>query len=304
MRILLTGCVVLLFSTLVWAQQTATYAQYMFNGLAINPAYAGSHDALSVSALGRFQNVGLSGAPNTQTFSAHTPLLNKRIGVGMLVINDQLSVVTQTGVHFSYSYRLPLNDKGASLALGLQAGMSLYNAQYSKLDVYNPNDPFFRQDIRNTRPNIGTGIYYSTPTSFVGLSMPSLLNNVFERGNGITTIYQSVPLILTAGHVMTLSRILKLKPGFLFKMVDGKPVEFDINANLLFDEVLWFGLSYKSSKQVVMLTQFKINEQLQFGYSYTISAGPIRTAELGSHEIMVNYRFWFNKNGLVSPRYF
>jgi hypothetical protein len=87
-------------------------------------------------------------------------------------------------------------------------------------------------------------------------------------------------------------------------VVDQKPVEFDINANLLYDEVLWLGLSYKSSKQVVMLTQFKINDQLQFGYSYTISAGPIRTAELGSHEVMVNYRFWYNKRGVVSPRYF
>src|SRR6188472_4097586 len=90
------------------AQQVATYAQYMFNGLAINPAYAGSHDALSATALARFQNVGLEGAPNTQTFSAHAPLINKRVGLGLLVIHDQLSVINQTGVHFSYSYKLPL----------------------------------------------------------------------------------------------------------------------------------------------------------------------------------------------------
>ncbi len=304
MRIFLTGFAVLLCSTLVSAQQTATYSQYMFNTLAINPAYAGSHDALSVSALGRFQNVGLPGAPNTQTFSAHTPLLNNRIGVGMLVVNDQLSVINQTGVHFSYSYRLPVNDKGATISFGLQGGMSMYNAQYSRLEVYNGNDPAFRQDIRDTRPNIGAGVYYSHPTSYVGLSMPTMVNNAFERGQDITTVYQNIPIILTGGHVFTLNRILKLKPNFLFKVVDNQPVEFDINANMLFDEVLWFGLSYKSSKQIVTLAQFKINDQLQFGYSYTVSAGPIRTAELGSHELMVNYRFWFNKKGVVSPRYF
>jgi type IX secretion system PorP/SprF family membrane protein len=304
MRIFLTGFAVLLCSTLVSAQQTATYSQYMFNTLAINPAYAGSHDALSVSALGRFQNVGLPGAPNTQTFSAHTPLLNNRIGVGMLVVNDQLSVINQTGVHFSYSYRLPVNDKGATISFGLQGGMSMYNAQYSRLEVYNGNDPAFRQDIRDTRPNIGAGVYYSNPTSYVGLSMPTMVNNAFERGQDITTVYQNIPIILTGGHVFTLNRILKLKPNFLFKVVDNQPVEFDINANMLFDEVLWFGLSYKSSKQIVTLAQFKINDQLQFGYSYTVSAGPIRTAELGSHELMVNYRFWFNKKGVVSPRYF
>lgn len=309
MRIFYTGFILLFFSSVVSAQQVATYSQYMFNGLAINPAYAGSQDALSVTALGRFQNVGLSGAPNTQTFSAHSPLLNNRVGLGFLVIHDELSVIGQTGVHFSYAYRLPIKKDKSTLSFGLQAGMSMYNAEYTKLELFNnaqtgASDPAFNQDIRDSRPNIGAGIYYNTQTSFIGLSMPSMLNNVFERGADFTTVYQNVPLILTGGHVFTLNRILKLKPNFLFKMVDGKPVEFDINANMLFDEVLWFGLSYKSSKQVVTLLQFKINDQLQFGYSYTISAGPIRTVELGSHEVMVNYRFWFNKKGVVSPRYF
>jgi type IX secretion system PorP/SprF family membrane protein len=309
MRIYLTGLFVLLLSSMVSAQQTATYSQYMFNTLAINPAYAGSHDALSVTALGRFQNVGLSGAPNTQTLSVHSPLVNSRVGVGLLVIHDELSVIGQTGVHFSYAYRLPIKKDKSTLSFGLQGGMSMYNAQYSKLDLYNnpsngPADPNFSNDIRDQRPNFGAGVYYTTPTSYVGLSMPSMLNNVFDRGVDYTTVYQNVPIILTGGHVFTLNRMLKLKPNFLFKMVDGQPVEFDINANMLFDEVIWFGLSYKSSKQIVMMTQFKINDQIQFGYSYTVSAGPIRTVELGSHEVMLNYRFWFNKKGVVSPRYF
>ena len=308
MRIFLTGLIVLFFFSIAAAQQTATYSQYMFNTLAINPAYAGSHEALSITALARFQNVGLSGAPNTQTFTVHSPLINSRVGVGLMVIHDELSVIGQTGVHFSYAYRLPVSEK-ATLSFGLQGGMSMYNAEYTKLDLYNnvqngAPDPAFSQDIRDSRPNFGAGVYYSNQTSYVGLSLPSMVNNVFDRGKDFTTVYQNVPLIVTGGHVFTLSRMLKLKPNFLFKMVDGLPVEFDINANMLFDEVIWFGLSYKSSKQVVMLTQAKINDQLQFGYSYTISAGPIRTVELGSHEVMLNYRFWFNKKGVVSPRYF
>jgi type IX secretion system PorP/SprF family membrane protein len=309
MRIISTGFILLFISSFASAQQVATYSQYMFNGLAINPAYAGSHDALSITALGRFQNVGLSGAPNTQTFTAHSPLVNSRVGLGMLVIHDQLSVISQTGVHFSYAYRLPVKRDKATLSFGLQGGMSMYNAQYTELELYNNStngtpDPAFSQDIREARPNIGAGIYYNTQLSYIGLSMPSMLNNVFERGQDYTTVYQNVPIILTGGHVFTLNRILKLKPSFLFKMVDGQPVEFDVNANFLFDEVLWAGLSYKSSKQVTLLTQFKINDQLQFGYAYTITAGPIRTVELGSHEVMLNYRFWFNKKGIISPRYF
>jgi type IX secretion system PorP/SprF family membrane protein len=287
------------------AQQVATYSQYMFNGLAINPAYAGSHEALSATVLARFQNVGLEGAPNTQTFSAHSPMINKRVSLGLLVIHDQLSVINQTGVHFSYAYRIPLDRKtNASISFGLQAGLSMYNAQYSELIVYDPDDPAFTQDVRETRPNIGAGVFYSTKSGYIGFSVPSLANNVFERGEDFETVYQSNPYILTAGYVFPVNRMIKLKPNMLFKYVDNRPVEFDLNLNALFDEVFWFGVSYKSSKQVVLMTQLQLTDQIQFGYSYSISAGNIRTVELGSHEVMLNYRFWYNKKGVISPRYF
>ena len=123
------------------AQQVATYSQYMTNALAINPAYAGSHEALSATVLARFQNVGLEGSPNTQTFSAHSPLLNKRVALGLLVIHDQLSVINQTGVHVSYAYRIPVSKKNNGvLSFGLQGGLSMYNAEYTSLDIFDPND--------------------------------------------------------------------------------------------------------------------------------------------------------------------
>lgn len=287
------------------AQQVATYSQYMFNALAINPAYAGSHEALSATVLARFQNVGLKGAPNTQTFAVHSPLLKKRVALGALFIHDQLSVINQTGVHFQYAYRIPVStkDKGV-LSFGLQGGISMYNAEYTSLDVFDPNDVAFAQNIRQTRPNIGAGIYYSTNLTYLGLSMPSLLNNVFDRNADYKTVYQTKPIILMGGHVFKVNRMVKLKPNFLFKMIDKRPVEFDLNLNALFDEVVWFGVSYKSSKQVVLLTQAQLTDQIQFGYSYTISAGKIRYVETGSHEVMLNYRFNYIKKGVVSPRYF
>lgn len=297
------------------AQQVATYSQYMFNGLAINPAYAGSHEVLSVTGLARFQNVGLRGAPNTQTFAAHWPLLNKRVSLGLLVVHDQLSVINQTGVHVSYAYRIPVRKRAnhtATLSFGIQGGISMYSARYSDLDLYsnspaNPNpgmDLSFSQDIRESRPNIGAGVFYSQANAYLGISMPSMINNVFDRGEGYETVRQNVPIILTGGYVYPLNNLLKMKPNFLFKAVDNRPIEFDVNANFLFDEVVWAGLSYKSSKQIGLMTQLQLTDQLQFGYSYTITAGPIRSVELGSHEVMINYRFWFNEKGVLSPRYF
>ena len=309
MRTYITLTLLLVAAGISRAQQTATYAQYMFNGLAINPAYAGSNEAMVVSFLGRFQNVGLPGAPSTQTFTAHTPLLDNRMGLGALFIKDNLSVISQSGVHFSYAYRLPLKKDEAYLAFGLQGGASFYNAEYSQLDLFNnsntgSSDPLFANDLRRTRPNIGAGVYYNSRRSYLGVSMPSMANNVFDRGEDLTTVIQTKPIIVTGGHVFTLSRVLKLKPNFLFLTIDGKFADFDLNMSALFDEVLWLGASYKSSNQLVAFTQMKVNDQLQIGYSYTVTNGPIKVVELGSHEFMASYRFLYNKRGVVSPRYF
>ena len=65
------------------AQQDALFTKYMFNSLVFNPAYAGSNDHLAIAALYRNQWFGnIPGAPVTQTVTAHTPLQNKRVGVG------------------------------------------------------------------------------------------------------------------------------------------------------------------------------------------------------------------------------
>ncbi|MCK5367254.1 MAG: PorP/SprF family type IX secretion system membrane protein, partial [Cyclobacteriaceae bacterium] len=90
------------------AQQQAMFSQYMYNGLAINPAYAGSQESASMTALMRQQWVGMEGAPSTQTFSGHMPIEKKRIGVGLMLLHDKIAVTDQTGVYGSYAYKIPM----------------------------------------------------------------------------------------------------------------------------------------------------------------------------------------------------
>lgn len=287
----------------IQAQQQATFAQYMFNGLAINPAYAGEHKALSVSVLSRFQNVGLPGAPNTQSVAIHSPLVDQRFSVGALVVHDRIGIIDQTGVNAIYAYRIPVADH-VSLSMALQGGLSFYRANYAELDTYQP-DPVFAQNVSQNRPNIGAGAFLSKRQLwYVGLSSPHLLNNVFTRDAALATVRQNVPIILSGGYVVTLTRKLKFKPNALFKMVDNRPVEVDVNANFLVDEVLWLGLSYRSSNAMNFMTEIQVTDQLRFGYSYSAAFGPIRQVEIGSHEFFVGYILSYKMKGIVSPRYF
>ena len=283
------------------AQQDATYVQYMFNMLTINPGYTGTSDALSASILERFQNVGLKGAPRTKTFSIHSPIVNRRVGLGLLVINDKIGIFSQTGINFSYAYRIPLNNKSV-LSLGIQGGAIWYKADYADLALLQNPDPVFSQNIMQIRPNFGAGAYYYSERGYLGLSMPHMINNAFNTSG--TLVRQNIPIILHGGYVFTLNRMIKLKPNFLFEILDRRPAELDMNVNALFDEVLWVGISYKTSQSAVLLTQIQINDQFRFGYSYQVNTGPIHTVVFGSHEIMANYRFKYNKKGVVTPRFF
>lgn len=306
-KYLLLASLVLCFTSKPYAQQQATYAQYMFNGLAINPAYAGSQGTMSVSTLLRYQSIGVPGAPNTQTISAHSPLNNDKIALGMLIIHDKIGVIDQIGVNAIYAYRLFFSsdhERPKVLSFGLQAGFSTYSARYSELDIYNPTDPAFTQDITQAMPNFGFGIYYYTDRFYAGLSAPNLMYNVFDRGNDFQTIVQTNPIILNSGYVFSLSHSIKLKPNFLLKLLDEKVVEMDLNTNLSFDDVLWLGVSYQAFSAVNLLAEVQITNQLRIGYSYAFRTSSIKRIDLGSHEFMINYRFKYPKSGVVTPRHF
>ena len=93
------------------AQQDAQYTQYMYNTMAVNPAYAGSRGVFSITGLHRSQWVGLDGAPNTQTLNFNTPVA-KRVGIGLSIVNDEIGNGTNQDTYFDgvFSYTIPTSD--------------------------------------------------------------------------------------------------------------------------------------------------------------------------------------------------
>jgi len=277
-------------------QSEATYSQYMFNGLAINPAYAGSHQSLSISALSRMQSIGVDGAPNTQTFTAHTGIKDQKIGLGFLVMNDKIGVTNQTGVYLSYAYKIKFEN--STLSLGLQGGGSFVDANYSELLIYQPGDPNFTEDVREFRPNFGAGAYFHSKYFYAGISMPQILDIGDKR------ISQLRPFIVTSGVVLTLSPVLKLKPNILFRVVNQQAVEFNYNTNLLIHDILWIGFSYRPSNTANSILEIQLTDQLRIGYAYDVTINDFGRANTGTHEFMINYQLNFNKKGVINPRYF
>ncbi len=284
------------------AQQQAMYTQYMFNGLAINPAYAGSHDALSLTGLARIQWVGIDGAPNTQTFSAHSPVAD-RSSLGLFLIHDNIGVTNQYGLYGSYAYRIPIGE--GSLSMGLQVGFNSYSIDLNQVSVQNTDPNFSVDDAGGLEPNFGAGLFYSTERFYIGASVPHIVNNEFLSSDiNESNARQYRHYFLTAGLVFDLGPSLKLKPNFLVKAVQGAPVEYDLNANLLIKEVLWVGVSYRTEDAISGLIEMLLTPQLRLGYAYDYTTSELQDFNTGSHELVLNFRFAFDKSKVLSPRYF
>ncbi|MFY0599340.1 MAG: type IX secretion system membrane protein PorP/SprF [Cyclobacteriaceae bacterium] len=288
------------------AQQQAMFTQYMFNGLALNPAYAGSHESISATALSRVQWVGIEGAPTTHTFSVHTPIPSKNIAIGGIFSKDNIGVSSQNSMFLSYAYWINLTN-GSRLSFGLQGGLRSNNINYTDLGV---NDPNLSSAEGGIKPNIGLGAYWYGARYYLGLSAPTVFQNSFQpksgsnadlEGFGLTDVSH---IYLTGGMLFDLSPIIKLKPSFLIKSVAGAPLELDLNANVIFDDKVWLGLSYRSFDAMSFLFDFQATPQFRLGYAYDYTLSDLKVATSGSHEIMLNYRFVFSNNKIVTPRYF
>lgn len=285
------------------AQQDVMFTQYMFNAMALNPAYAGSHDALNVTALGRKQWVNIDGAPLSMTLSAHTPINPHPMGVGLQVINDRIGIVKETIVYGSYAYWIKTSAKGR-LSFGLQAGANFFKADYNELKLKHSNDQVFTGAPSTTKPNFGAGIYYYTDRFYLGLASPRLVEHSIQNGNDKESFKQRRHQFLSAGYVFDLNPNWKFKPNLLIKHVEGSPVEFDINANFLLAEKLWLGASWRSFDSFDFLTQFLVTEQLSIGYSYDLTLTKLASFNKGSHELMVSYLFKYNGDKILTTRYF
>lgn len=297
-------------ATAALAQQDPQFTQYMFNMLALNPAYAGSAERMSIKALSRHQWVGFEGAPTTQTISVHTPLPFESLCVGGMIMRDEHGPVRQYTFMADVAYRLFLANS-AKLSFGLQGGLNLFQGDYADLSPLDPNDQVFQQNVSTKLdPQFGFGMMYYADRFYLGLSTPKLIHTKFFEEAVLDTLGAPFQLgqrahwFLSGGYVFDMNTYMKFKPTFLLKAVNGAPMSFDLSANFLFYEKFWLGAMYRHEDAVGVLAQYQFTEGLYAGYAYDFTLSPLRDYSGGSHEIMIGYDFRGRVKGIRSPRYF
>lgn len=296
---LFLGILILLSTSTMFGQQDPQYTQYMYNMVVINPAYAGSRGVPTVGILGRTQWVGVDGAPNTGTLSISSPI-GDAMGLGLSIIYDEIGPAKETNIFADYSYTIFTGEE-SRLAFGLKGGVSLLDVSY--LDMIDPGDPL-NEPIHQASPNFGAGVYYYTNKYYIGFSAPNFLETRHLEGDGnyVSTASEKMHYFLTAGYVFDLGENIKLKPSTMIKATGGSPISVDLSANVLFNDVVEAGLSYRFDDSISAMIGFQVSPDFRIGYAYDYTISDYGVDNSGSHEIIL--LFEFNRRNIKSPRFF
>lgn len=325
-RSLLIVCM-LLYTGLVqlYAQQDAQFSQYMFNGLYINPAYAGYREQWNINMFYRNQWTGFPGAPKTFSLAADGVANDNRVGLGVQIMNDKIGAQENTSFYGNYAYRIPLNDEGSqTLALGIGAGFLQQRLNINALHDENGAQPTEDLVLINAKktaimPDARFGIFFNSDRFYTGLSVDNLITDVFRKNQVLRNYIPMKPhLYFTMGGLVPLSEEILFKPSLLIKEDFAGPTSLDLNAFFLLDQKVWLGASYRTavlnrssieksitkSGAVVGMIEVFVNDKLRIGYAYDQTVNGTAANNYSTHEISLNYFFNNPRARMLSPRYF
>lgn len=283
----------LLNSVLAFSQMRALTSTYPFNGLLLNPAYAGSLNLMSATLVHREQWINVEGAPVFQAFTIHNSFVKNRIGAGLQATRDQIGVHENVSVYGSYAYKIKTGI--GILSMGLQGGFDNRHSDYSDITVLSTDDFIFSGGaISRMSPNFGTGLYFANPRLYVGFSVPYILENKTfvqsENAHFGEESRESRYYYMTAGMVFPIAESIQISGSTLLRAQEQNRIAYDITGLVIFDDIAYVGLSLRNSLDITFIGQLILNENFRVGYAYDATTNEITTETTGSHEILLNYR--------------
>ena len=317
MRKILFTFVCALFAMTAFAQQEQQYTQFMYNKLAYNPGYAGSHETACITGIIRNQWMGLEGAPNTQVLSFDMPIMNQRVGIGANLTRNTIGISQKLTLDGVYSYRVRLAT--GTLGLGVQASVRYFSNNFndSRLVSTVPTalDNAIPTGARSKYvPNFGAGAYFSNERFYAGLSIPRLLgNNIDFNETGTILSEEKMHAYLMAGYTFTISDNVDFKPQALLKFANNAPFDADVNASFIFSKKYIAGLTYRVGgestsavgESVDLMVGAQITNHIFFGLSYDVTLSEIKDYSNGSIEGVVRYCIGQSEGEeIVNPRFF
>lgn len=288
---LVSACVI---ASQSFGQQDPQFSQNMFNKLYVNPAYAGSSEAICAHLLYRAQWVGFEGAPKTLVAGIDAPFFDNKVGAGLSVSNDDVNFENILTIKLAGAYHFDLGT--AKLGAGVDFDFLQQSTDGTFITPQAGPDPAIPKNTSDGSFDLGAGLYLRTDKLYIGASASHLLQPELSFGDSKkefkTNLYGMI------GYSFDISPSVALKPSVFVKNVTDNTT-FDVNLNAHINDRFWIGASYRNEDAIVAMLGMNVTEKIRIGYSYDFTTSDIKTYSDGTHEIMLGY--CFNKKKKMVP---
>jgi type IX secretion system PorP/SprF family membrane protein len=286
-------CLILLLAGLgagVMAQQQPLSTLFMTNPFVLNPAIAGTNNYFQVMSSNRFQWVGFTDAPITNSLSIYGPLVKYPMGWGGTISYDVAGPISVGTVHGSYAYHYNINED-MKISAGLNIGIMQYRVDFAKINM-EYDDPTMNARENYYLPDANVGFYFYSSSYYAGLVFSHVMNNKIKIGDDPTGESRlKSHFYLTGGYKYYFNREWAIEPNLVLKKVWPAPFQLDINARVWYRNMVWGGLSYRTQEALSIMLGYFWDRKINIGYSYDLVLNPLGAHNFGSHEIMIGYRF-------------
>jgi type IX secretion system PorP/SprF family membrane protein len=296
----------ILFATILQAQQVYHYSLFSDNSFMINPALTGIKNYSEVNASFRKQWHKVDKSPTTSLLSFNSGIPNKHIGFGAFIYDDQTGPNALTGAGFSFAYRILDNEKyykfkrrrmgTRSFSFGLNASLVYYRLNTRSIKLDNPEDPTINAGANRYKifPDMSFGFMYNAPKFYLGFSIPQLLNlNIRYNADAQLTDIKKMQhyYIQTGGRIYFGDDKYSLEPSIWLKYVIGGFPQGVANLRFNIIDKGYVGASYRSINGLTLEGGVIIKKKFKIGYAYDIEMSR-HIKDLGmTHEIYLSYRF-------------
>jgi type IX secretion system PorP/SprF family membrane protein len=324
------------------AQQDAHWSHYQFNHHYYNPGYVGLEQISRATLLHRTQWLGYQttieedregGAPSQQEISLVQPLkISSKVvnsGVGLIFVNDKLGPMKSQDIKLDYSYHFKPRI-GGTFGFGARAGFRSQSINGSILRAIDNGDVIIDQfganTVRQTRPDLGLGIFYNSTKFYVSSSLSHAFKSeyVYNVNKDSINSRLSRHMFLSGGYNIFFSQLV-VTPAFNYQ-TDFNHSSYNLGVLAQLNNYkYWLGVNFRQSfvnqsadnkggKQIisddmnfVLGTSFLKDNALRVGYAFDLVMSGTGAKSATSHEIMLSYALPLlldnKKTPIKDPRY-
>ena len=283
----------------VIAQADISMSTHWNNRANYNPAFIARTDYLYLFSNFRHQWVGINGAPVVFNVQVSEYFQSMQSALGLSIANDRIGATQAFNPMLAYAFRIAKNQAW-SLSMGLSAGVFVRTINGSLFEAETANDPSLNYYYKKTtQPDIDVGFEFQNTHFIYGISSTHILSavksdNLFLNTNhryGYVIYKNDDPRLISYSlgmQVVNRYNLTVLEGNFSFRIKRQlRLLIFPVLQGP--QEILDFGLTCRSSRQLTLLCGISISRYLRIGYAYDQSVFS-RYYLNGTHEVMIEYR--------------